>query len=66
MGGPEFWIPIGVFFATQLMTYGALRQQVKDLYEALMDEKRQREKLEERVREVEFVRASAFAKKVGG
>lgn len=57
-----------LFVATQLMTFAALRQQVKDLAAAMIEEKLKREKLEQKVQALEVMQAAslAVAKKVGG
>lgn len=60
-----------VFFATQLITYGALRQQVKDLKEDRDQEIIERKLLDERVRKLEINAGQvqgpfSFAKKTGG
>lgn len=47
---PELWIAL----ALQVMGYGAVRQQVKALADAMAEEKLERKKIDERVREVEI------------
>jgi hypothetical protein len=53
-----------IFFLTQVAGYGALRQKLDDLKEVMIDEKLQRQKLEERVHELEVAPLS-MAKKAG-
>lgn len=61
-------IGLVIFVATQLMTFASLRQQVKDLAAAMIEEKLKREKLEQKVQALEVMQAAslAVAKKVGG
>src|SRR3954453_7930660 len=47
---PELWIAL----ALQIAGYGAVRQQVKNLVDAVTEEKLERKKIDERVREVEI------------
>jgi|KBSMisStandDraft_5_1062788.scaffolds.fasta_scaffold10364760_1 hypothetical protein len=56
-----------IFIVTQLMTFAALRQQVKDLAAAMIEEKIERQKLATEVQalKVEFA-PLAVAKKTGG
>lgn len=56
-----------LFVATQLMTFAALRQQVKDLAAAMIEEKIKREKLEEKFQALQLQLAPmTVAKKAGG
>lgn len=56
-----------IFIAVQLMTWGALRQQVKNLDDSIKTEKIERQELEERVRDLEIAAGPlAFSKKTGG
>jgi hypothetical protein len=65
---PELWIALAV----QLIGYGAIRQQVKNLSDSVNEEKLERKKIDERVREVEIFlgpslsQTLSMSKKAGG
>lgn len=60
----EFWIAFGFQFAAFLIAWGDLRAEVRNLKDDTIEEKKEREKLEERVRGVELARARS--QKMGG
>jgi len=57
MMDPAFWI----FIAIQLIGFGALRQSVKDLKATVLEERLERRRLEERVRNIEIRGRAAAA-----
>lgn len=55
-----------IFFLTQVASFGALRQKLEDLKDAMSEEKLERKQLAERVQELELrVAPLAMSKKVG-
>jgi wobble nucleotide-excising tRNase len=57
---------IVVCIATQLITYGALRQQVKNLEDEMREQKLERKQLDERVRALEITSGFPFATRKSG
>lgn len=47
---PELWVAL----VLQLIGYGAVRQQVKNLADSIAEEKIERKKIDDRVREIEI------------
>jgi len=69
---PEIWVPIVLALAVQLIGYGAIRQQVKNLADSVAEEKLELKKVDERVRNVEIFLGPvlsqnlSMSKKAGG